>query len=68
MGTMSHSKNSELGWKAKANEGGVEAGGAWVIENSIKASSLLSPLLPLGGAQHPRIISVTKKLRFEGAD
>lgn len=65
MGRMNHFKNSELGWKAKAAER-QEAGGGWVI-NSIKAVCLLSLLLPLGGAQHSRLITVPKKLRFEGA-
>lgn len=68
MGSMSHSKNSELGWRAKAAAEGQEAGGGWVIENSIKAASHISLLLPLGGAQHPRIITITRKSRFEGAD
>lgn len=63
---MNHSKNSEMDWKAKAAEG-QEAGGGWFIENSTKTVCLLSPLLPLGGAQHPRIITNTRKLRFEGA-
>lgn len=63
---MNHSKNSELGWKAKAAEG-KEAGGGWIIENSVKAVCLFSPLLPLGGAPHPGIITITRKLRFEGA-
>lgn len=41
MGRMNHFKNSEMGAKAKTAEG-QEAGGGWVIENSIKSLSFLS--------------------------
>lgn len=58
---MNHSENSEKGWKEKVAEG-QEAGGGCMTENSIQRVWLLSPFLPLGGAQHSRIITIIKKL------